>query len=115
MKITPELEARGERARKDAVFLRDFGQDIRELSKTRLASNKDALKSLLHAKATGSPRLTKLGLALLLTPDPITSAAAVPVLIAGRIVGRRKTSDIQRIIEEANMMVSSVSRALSCF
>ncbi len=102
-----------ERVRKDSRFLREFASYLDSKSKDRiirLQKSNEILKSLVTQKRSGGQRLTQAAALLLITPDPITDAAAIPVLLAAQVVKMRskKQSDMQRILEEARNEITSL-------
>jgi hypothetical protein len=102
-----------ERVRKDSKFLREFAGYLDSKSKERvieLEKSNEILKSLVTQKRSGGQRLTQAAALLLLTPDPITDAAAIPVLLAAQVVKMRskKQSDMQRILEGARKEITTL-------
>lgn len=102
-----------QRLRNDSRFLREYGSYLDSKSKERvldLKKTNQSLRSFVIEKKTGGQRLTQAAAILLLTPDPITDAAAVPVLVAAQVVKMRskKQSDMQRVLESANEIVASI-------
>jgi hypothetical protein len=102
-----------ERLRKDSKFLREYCPILDLRNKERvidLKKTNEKLRSLVTQKRTGGQRLTQAAAVLLITPDPITDLAAVPVLAAAQIVKMRskKQSDVQRMMEGANRDITSL-------
>jgi transposase len=102
-----------QRLRNDSRFLREYGSYFDSKSKERvldLKKTNQTLRSFVTEKKTGGQRLTQAAAILLLTPDPITDAAAIPVLVAAQVVKMRskKQSDMQRVLESANEIVASI-------
>lgn len=103
-----------ERFRNDARLLNvcaNFAKDransprLLELKKTN-----NLLKTFVVEKRTGGQRLTQIAALLLLTPDPITDAAAIPVLMAAGIVKMRseKRNELQRVVEGVRGNITSL-------
>jgi len=67
------------------------------------------LKDLVKTRRDTSKKLLTLGAALLIMPDPITDAAAVPVLIAGKVMQARQSINIKKVYEELNSSLSQIS------
>ena len=74
-----------------------------------LADTNSSLKGLVKNRPDHSKKLLALGTALLIAPDPITDAAAVPVLIAGKLLQRRQASSLKHVYEELHHTLSSLS------
>ncbi len=108
-------EANFDSLHNDSKFLKDYSNylnsknnadrflDLKETNKT--------LKSFVDEKRKGGERLTALGALLLIAPDPITDAAAVPVLAAAQILKLRseKKNDLTRIVESARDSLTLLS------
>ena len=93
---------------KDAASLlskRDRPPSFRETN----ATVKDLVK---ERKDTGKKLLT-LGAALLIMPDPITDVAAVPVLIAGKVMQARHSIGIKNVYEETRQTLNQISSICS--
>jgi hypothetical protein len=86
---------------------------------TKLVSDRDlppssdetnsTLKSLVKSHSTTGKKLLALGTALLIMPDPITDAAAVPVLIAGKFLQSRQSANIKDVFDEARNALAAIS------
>lgn len=95
-----------ESIKKDARFLNAYSCLVSSKARTRYLDLKETnkiLKSLVQEKREGGEKLTRVGALLLFTPDPVTSAIAIPVLFAAQTmrIRSKKKSDLQRIIEAA--------------
>ncbi len=102
-----------DKVRKDARLLRDYGNHIETKNRERfveLRKTNNTLRSLVTEKRTGGQKLTQAAAVLLLAPDPITGAAALPVLLAAQIkkMKSEKRSDLQRILDGANENFTSL-------
>jgi hypothetical protein len=102
------------RLRRDSGLLREFGELQKETRRDRILELKktnETLKSLVIEKKSGGQRLTQAAALLLLAPDPITDAAAVPVLVAAQVMKMKskKQSDLQRVLEGAHRSMSDLS------
>ncbi|MHB8565955.1 MAG: hypothetical protein ACYC7D_03055 [Nitrososphaerales archaeon] len=102
--------------RREAVFLNEFGKRVEDSSKTlNLAETNSNLKGLVRERKNYGDSLLKAGAILLIIPDPITDAAAVPVLAAGKILSSRQSSalkDIYTDLSKALTSLSSISSSL---
>ena len=74
-----------------------------------LKSTTASLKGLTKKRSDHGKKLLALGTALLIAPDPITDAAAIPVLIAGKMLERRQTVNLKNVYEEMGRTLSSLS------
>jgi hypothetical protein len=101
--------------RKDSKFLQNYsGFLVSKRDANRFLDLKETnkvLKSFVAEKRHGGERLTALGAALLIAPDPITDAAAVPILAAAAILKLRseKKNDLRRIVESASESLTLLS------
>jgi hypothetical protein len=102
-----------EKLRKESKFLREYCPILESRSKERainLKKTNENLRSLVAKKRTGGQRLTQAAAVLLITPDPVTDLAALPVLAAAQIVKMRskKQSDMQRMMEGVTSDIASL-------
>jgi hypothetical protein len=101
--------------RKDSKLLKDYGNYLISKRKENrfldLNQTNKIVKSFVAEKRQGGEKLTALGAMLLIAPDPITDAAAVPVLAAAQILKLRseKKNDLRRIVEGARASLISLS------
>lgn len=102
-----DKEANFNSLRKDSKFLKDYSNYlILKRNANRFLDLKETNRNLISFvtdKRQGGEKLTALGALLLIAPDPITDAAAVPVLAAAQILKLRseKKNDLRRIVEGA--------------
>ena len=100
-------------ARRDAKFLSEFSKRASEKPGLNLAQTNSNLRDLVKKRRVGSQKLTKAAALLLMTPDPITDLAAVPLLVAARMC--KKTSDYEQLFEHANKVSTLLASELSYF
>ncbi len=74
-----------------------------------LKSTNASLKGLTKKPSDHGKKLLALGTALIIAPDPFTGAAAIPVLIAGKMLERRRPIDLKNVYEEMGKSLSSLS------
>lgn len=75
-------------------------------------TNKTVKDLVKERKDTGKKLLT-LGTALLIMPDPITDVAAVPVLVAGKMIQSRHSINVKDVYDEMRLTLNQVSSACS--
>lgn len=103
-----------EYARNDARLIKEFVKGVKSKPDSsrilELKKTNKILKSFVVEKRSGGQKLTQLAALLLITPDPVTDAAALPVLLAAGIAKMRskKQNDIQRIVEGAGSSLTSL-------
>jgi hypothetical protein len=107
-------------ARNDARFLRNYSDFLDRKSRERLIelrNTNDLLRSFVSKKRTGGETLTKAAAILLITPDPVTGMAALPVFLAGQAMKMRgkKRSELERIFEAANSDITSLLSSAQLF
>jgi hypothetical protein len=70
---------------------------------------RSSIKDLTKKRSDMGKKLLTLGAALLIMPDPITDAAAIPVLIAGKVLQSRQASNVKNVYDEMRQSLSSLS------
>lgn len=93
--------------RKDAKFLNNYSSLVSKCNSIRfldLKKTNKILRSLIAEKRQGGERLTRAGAILLIAPDPITGAAALPVLALAQILKfkNEKKNDMRRVLDRVN-------------
>jgi len=78
-----------------------------------LRETNGSLKDLTKERRDTSKKLLTLGAALLIIPDPITDIAAVPVLIAGKVMQSRASIGVKNVHAELRETLSQLSSACS--
>jgi hypothetical protein len=109
--LTSESSAR---LRRDSAFLSEYSKALVERSKMRklldLKKTNNELRQLTKQRRLGGERLTAAAAVLLLTPDPVTSAASIPMFaIAQLMKSKKKASDLSKVFETANSELKSLS------
>ena len=74
-----------------------------------LKETNSSLKDLVKKRGDTGKKLLALGTALLIMPDPITDAAAIPVLIAGKVLQSRQGSNLKNVYDEMRQTLNSIS------
>jgi hypothetical protein len=102
-------------AKKNVRLVREAaGLVSQRITPPRLSETNSKLKDVVKQRSNPSKKLLALGTALLIMHDPITDAAAVPVLIAGKIFQSRQSSNIKDVYEELGRSLAAIS-SLSSF
>jgi len=78
-----------------------------------LRETNDTVKGLVKERRDTSKKLLTLGAALLIMPDPITDAAAVPVLIAGKVMQSRYSICTKNVYDEMRQTLNQISSLCS--
>ncbi len=84
----------------------------RESPPSFIETNK-AVKGLVKKRTDHGKKLLTLGAALLIMPDPVTDMAAVPVLIAGKVLQARHAISVKNVYDEMRHSLSQISSACS--
>ena len=71
------------------------------------------VKDVVRERRDPSKKLLTLGAALLIMPDPFTDMAAVPVLIAGKVMQSRASINVKNVHDEMRQTLSLLSFACS--
>jgi hypothetical protein len=99
-----------QKAKKDVSFLNEYSKIAKErVSNLELGKVNSELHQLVKKKGEGGDKLVKAAAILLICPDPVTGAAALPLLAAAKIKSARKSSDLSRVYEGINKIASSFS------
>ena len=72
-----------------------------------------AVKDLVKKRTDHGKKLLTLGTALLIMPDPVSDMAAVPVLIAGKVLQARHAISVKNVYDEMRHSLSQISSACS--
>jgi hypothetical protein len=78
-----------------------------------LHETNSTVKDLVKERRDTGKKLLTLGAALLIMPDPITDAAAVPVLIAGKVMHSRHPVNIKNVCDEMRQTLTQISSICS--
>lgn len=89
---------------------------LSERAKTKklldLKKTNNELKQLTKQRRLGGERVTALAAMLLLTPDPVTSLASLPMFaVAQMMKSRRKSSDLGRVLDNARSEITGLNSA----
>ena len=104
------MQEKFQRAKKDAKFLKEYSDIAKERSRAlELGKANGEIHKLVKKRGEGGDRLTKAAAILLICPDPITGAAALPLLAAAKIKRSKKSSDLSRVYESINNISTSLS------
>jgi hypothetical protein len=71
------------------------------------------VKDLVKKRTDHGKKLLTLGAALLIMPDPVTDMAAVPVLIAGKVLQAKHAISIKNVYDDMRQSLSQISSACS--
>ncbi len=106
----PALQENLLHTKKDARFLREYAGIASERGQyLDLGKTNSVIRDLVRKKGEGGDKLVKAAAILLICPDPITGAAALPLLAAAKIKSSKKSSDLSRIYESVNKIATSLS------
>ena len=72
-----------------------------------------AVKDLVKERKDNGKKLMTLGAALLIMPDPVTDVAAVPVLVAGKVLQSRHSICVKNVYDELRETLKQISSACS--
>jgi hypothetical protein len=103
-----------ETARRDASLIKDATSLLKERTlPPSLRETNQRVKDLTKERRDSSKKFLTLGAALLIMPDPITDMAAVPVLIAGKVMQSRATINVKNVYSELRQTLNQLSSACS--
>ena len=71
-------------------------------------TNKLIRETLKDRSDTGK-KMMKLGAALVMMPEPVTSAAGVPLILVGKALSLRQTTTISGVYEELKQTLDDLS------
>ena len=75
---------------------------------------KESVSGLVRERKNYGDKLLQAGAVLLIIPDPITDAAAIPVLAAGKILSSRQSSNLKDIYSDLSKTLTSLASLSSC-
>jgi hypothetical protein len=109
-----KLSVSTQAARRNASLIKEAASLIseRDLPPSFQKTN-SAVKDLVKERKDHGKKLLTLGAALLIMPDPITDAAAVPVLVAGKIMQSRHSISVKNVYDEMRQTLNQISSACS--
>ena len=98
------------KATKDAKFLNEYSKIVKERSKgVELGNANSEIGKFVKKRRDGGDTLVKAATVLLICPDPITGAAALPLLAAAAAKSRKKSTDLERVYRSVNEIASALS------
>src|SRR5579875_232983 len=101
-------------ARREARFLREFSERVQDSAfPLRVKETSESLKGLTRQRRNYGDSLIKAGVALLVIPDPITDAAAIPVLAAGKLLSSRQSSNLKDVYNNLSKSLSNLKNISS--
>ena len=77
------------------------------LPSSRMA--RSSVNATLKETHNSGKKLMKLGAALILMPEPVTSIAGVPILLAGKAISSKGSTNIKGVYEELNQALKAIS------
>ena len=104
----------GDTARRNVSLIKDATSLLNDRNPPpSLRETNASLKDITKERHDTSRKLLTLGAALLIVPDPITDMAAVPVLIAGKVMQSRASIGVKNVHAELRETLSQLSSACS--
>ena len=96
--------------RKDAKFLKETSERVSTLPrKLGTEGTCDKLRDLVKTRKNHGDKLIKIGVAMIICPDPISSVAGVPLVMAGKLLRSRQSINIKDVFADLNQTMSSLS------
>lgn len=106
----PSLQEKIKRAKKDAKFLKEYSNIVAQRAQPlELGKVNREIRQFTKKKREGGDTLVKAAAILLICPDPATDAAGLALLAAAKIKSSKKSSDLERVYESANKIITSIS------
>lgn len=101
-------------SRRNVSLVKDAANSLAErITLPSFRDTNSVVKDLVKERKNTGKKLLTLGTALLIMPDPITDAAAVPVLIAGKVMQARQSIGVKNVYEEMRQTLSQISSICS--
>ncbi|MGI0092093.1 MAG: hypothetical protein ACREBS_10320, partial [Nitrososphaerales archaeon] len=106
----PRLSKRMAATKKDAKLI---GEGVKIISsrpnQPKMSEANKAIRDVVRKRSNAGKNMLRLGTALLITPDPVTSAAAIPLLVGGKILHARKDANVNEVYEELRKALKAIS------
>lgn len=103
------MNTRRNSAAREAEFLKQVTTRIKDTAAPLgVKKSNESLKDLVKERKNYGAPLLKAGAVLLIIPDPITDAAAIPVLAAGKILSSRQGSNVKEVYGDLAKSLSSL-------
>ena len=74
-----------------------------------LTETNKALKDVVVEKKNPGKKMMKMGAALILMPEPVTSAAGIPMVLFGKAISSRTGTNIKDVYEELQRTLKGLS------
>ena len=96
--------------KKDMQFLNHTVKRMSTLKRElEVEDTTHSLRDLMRTRKNHGDSLLKIGIAMIICPDPVTTAAGFPVAAAGKIMSMRASLSIKDVVAEINRSNSSLS------
>lgn len=97
-------------AKKNAKLIRAAADSLSSrVQPPRLSQTRKAVDQVVKQRSDPGKKMMNVGTALLIMPEPITSVAAVPVLIVGRALSSKSGTNVTGIYEELTKTMKIIS------
>ncbi|MGA2874702.1 MAG: hypothetical protein ABSE82_04090 [Nitrososphaerales archaeon] len=79
------------------------------VSPPKLSEANKLVREIIRERSDPGKKMLKLGTALLIMPEPITSVASVPMLILGKALSSNRGANVSGIYEELRKSLKLIS------
>lgn len=97
-------------ARKNAKLINNAAGIVSSrVSPPKLSEANKLVREIIRERSDPGKKMLKLGTALLIMPEPITSVASVPMLILGKALSSNRGANVSGIYEELRKSLKLIS------
>ncbi len=108
------LSSKTAAARKNVKLINDAAGIVSSrVPPPKLSETNKLVKEIIKERSDPGKKMLKLGTALLIMPEPITSVASVPMLILGKALSSNRGANISGIYEELRKSLKIISSSSS--
>jgi hypothetical protein len=72
---------------------------------------RDSVREVLNDKNNPGKEMMKVGAALIMMPEPVTSIAGVPILLFGKVINSNRGTNVKGVYEELSEALRIISSA----
>ena len=96
--------------RKDAKFVKEISERVSTLPrKLETEETCEKIRDLAKTRKNHGDKLMKIGVAMIICPDPVSSVAGVPLVIAGKLLRSRQSISMKDVFSDLNRTMNSLS------
>ncbi len=104
------LSSKTAAARKNVKLINDVAGIVSSREPPpKLSETNKLVRGIIRERSDPGKKMLKLGTALLIMPEPITSVASVPMLILGKALSSNRGANVSGIYEELRKSLKIIS------